>query len=668
MNALINYLILPNEVSPTEKAHVDQVNQVAIIALYLHIPLFMGVAYVCDTGPLFALVLTVFTLIGPTICFFTVKNHRHLSCIIGFTTMCLGGLLAHFGQGPMQIEMHFYFFVMLALLATYANPAVNLTAAATAAVHHFGVWLLLPSSVFNYEASIWVVVVHAIYVVVETIAAIFIARSFFDNVIGLEKVVEARTKEVKEKARDMKLVLDHVKQGLVTVNITGQITGERSSITDVWLNTPPESSLFADWLRVHDPKAADWFELGIIEIEEDILPMDVLISQLPSQMTVPSEDGKEENMRYIQINYQVIYKDDICDKILVVMTDISFEVQQAKAEALQQENLRIFELLASNASGFDDFYQEAQRIAHEIQNNSELPLAILKRLIHTLKGNTALFGLERIAKICGQLEDSMEESDERPTPKQMTLFAEAWTELEDKVQHLTEGDRKNQMVIDKADLDNLVSIIQAQSPHETIEHQVKHITLEPCKKRLSILAEQAQKIADRLGRKNISIAQEIGDDIRLESSDWSAFWSSMVHVLRNAIDHGLEPEAERQSVGKDHTGIISIRTAIEQDSFILEVEDDGRGVDLHRLKEKAEQKGLNVDTEAQLLKALFADGLSTKETISETSGRGVGMAAVLEEAEALGGEIQVHTEPGQGTRFTFMFPIERASVAQTISG
>src|SRR6202042_3083434 len=106
------------------------------------------------------------------------------------TSMFMGGLLVHFGQGPMQIEMHFYFFVSLALLAVYANPLIIIAAATTVALHHLVLYLFLPRSAFNYEASLLAVSVHALFVALESIAACFVARTFFENVGGLEKIGE----------------------------------------------------------------------------------------------------------------------------------------------------------------------------------------------------------------------------------------------------------------------------------------------------------------------------------------------------------------------------------------------------------------------------------------------------------------------------------------------
>ena len=170
------YLALPAEITPFERRYITRLNRVALLFFYLHIPAFMAVAWACGTGVVSALVLTSFVMVGPTIAYRMVRNPRHLSVVYGITAMLMGGLLVHFGQGPVQIEMHFYFFALLAMLCMFANPMVNIVAAVTVALHHLIVWLLIPSSVFNYDAQWWVVLVHAAFVVLETIATCFISR------------------------------------------------------------------------------------------------------------------------------------------------------------------------------------------------------------------------------------------------------------------------------------------------------------------------------------------------------------------------------------------------------------------------------------------------------------------------------------------------------------
>jgi methyl-accepting chemotaxis protein len=181
MQWLLNYLILPREITEFERAHLHRMNRIALAFFYLHVPVFIAVAWLAGTSMAQAAVVTPLVLLGPTIAYATFTNPRLLSMTYGFTAMVMGGLLVHFGQGPMQIEMHFYFFVLIALLAVFANPLVIITAAVTVAAHHFVVWLVIPSSVFNYQASFWTVVVHAVFVALESIAAVFVARSFFND-------------------------------------------------------------------------------------------------------------------------------------------------------------------------------------------------------------------------------------------------------------------------------------------------------------------------------------------------------------------------------------------------------------------------------------------------------------------------------------------------------
>jgi len=217
------YLTLPPEITPFEGRFLAHLNKIALIFFYLHIPVLMGVAWAAGTGPLLALALSLVVLIGPTIAYRTLQNPRSISVIYGITAMLIGGLLVHFGQGPVQIEMHFYFFALIPMLCIFANPTVNLAAALTVALHHLIVWWFLPASVFNYNAQWWVVLVHAAFVVLETVAACYISREFFDNVIGLEKIVQARTATIREQQRDMRLILNNLQEGLVTINLDGQM-------------------------------------------------------------------------------------------------------------------------------------------------------------------------------------------------------------------------------------------------------------------------------------------------------------------------------------------------------------------------------------------------------------------------------------------------------------
>jgi two-component system, chemotaxis family, sensor kinase CheA len=219
---------LPATITEFEREHVQRINRIALWFFAAHIPVFAAIAYVNRTRPELAVVFTAAIMIGPAIAHRTLDNPRHVALIYGVTAMCMGGLLVHFGQGAVQIEMHFYFFALIAMLAVYGNPAVIYMSALTVALHHLMVWIWVPRSVFNYEASVWVVGVHAVFVILETVAVAAIARSFYDNVIRLERVVDARTRE--------KQTLETEQQAAAM--LVKHMVGESSSFIDRIKNDP----------------------------------------------------------------------------------------------------------------------------------------------------------------------------------------------------------------------------------------------------------------------------------------------------------------------------------------------------------------------------------------------------------------------------------------------
>jgi two-component system chemotaxis sensor kinase CheA len=136
--------------------------------------------------------------------------------------------------------------------------------------------------------------------------------------------------------------------------------------------------------------------------------------------------------------------------------------------------------------------------------------------------------------------------------------------------------------------------------------------------------------------------------------------STLVHLTRNAIDHGLEPPEERGD--KKPVASLVLGASWEGSDLVIRIRDDGRGIDAKRLVERAIAAGvLTRDAAAKLSHAdaidlLFQDGVSTSETVTETSGRGVGMAAVKAAVVATGGSVRVETELGAGTTFTVRIP------------
>jgi two-component system chemotaxis sensor kinase CheA len=178
------------------------------------------------------------------------------------------------------------------------------------------------------------------------------------------------------------------------------------------------------------------------------------------------------------------------------------------------------------------------------------------------------------------------------------------------------------------------------------------------------LPRAAREIAERLG-KRVEVEIE-GAELELDRSILDRLSDPLVHLIRNAVDHGIETPEIRARAGKSETGRIHIQARREKDSIRIAVIDDGRGIDLERVRTKAVEAGLvhgdlAEDLPPDALAALvFEPGLSTAGRVSEISGRGVGMDAVRATIESLGGAVELESEPECGTKTTLIVPITAA--------
>ncbi|EIQ00381.1 chemotaxis protein histidine kinase-like protein [Opitutaceae bacterium TAV1] len=157
-----------------------------------------------------------------------------------------------------------------------------------------------------------------------------------------------------------------------------------------------------------------------------------------------------------------------------------------------------------------------------------------------------------------------------------------------------------------------------------------------------------------------------GEDTEIDRSVVEEIVDPLVHMVRNAIDHGLEPAAERAAAGKDEAGRLSLKAFHEGSHLVIELADDGRGIDPEKVLAKARRQGLVGESESlareKIIDLIFLPGFSTAEKVSAVSGRGVGMDVVRRNIEKLGGQIQIVSEVGGGSRFAIRLPLTTAII------
>lgn len=225
--------------------------------------------------------------------------------------------------------------------------------------------------------------------------------------------------------------------------------------------------------------------------------------------------------------------------------------------------------------------------------------------------------------------------------------------------HLREG-------LSGAGTDSLLDLEKTNAQMEKnlidLRDSVMDIRMVPMGQLFSRLQRASKKIARELGKKvNLEFS---GGDTELDKMIMEEMVSPLLHMVRNAIDHGIESTSERKARGKDEVGLVRLSAFQQGNQVVLEVADDGAGIDLGRVRTSAIQRGLLRDTddvsEEEILSLLFKPGFSTKDTVTEISGRGVGMDVVRKELEKIGGGAEVHTHKGRGTRVVLTLPITLA--------
>lgn len=201
---------------------------------------------------------------------------------------------------------------------------------------------------------------------------------------------------------------------------------------------------------------------------------------------------------------------------------------------------------------------------------------------------------------------------------------------------------------------------------------VMKLRMQPIKKIFSKFPRLVRDLARKLNKKVQLIIE--GEDTELDRSILDKLEDPLIHLVRNALDHGIEPPEERVMKGKPETGKVRLFAYHEGDHIIVGIEDDGRGIDPEKVKKKALEKGLITPEQAaqmsdkEAYELIFLPGFSTAEKVSDVSGRGVGMDVVASTIHSLRGSIEIDSELGKGTTILLKLPLTVAIIRTLMIG
>jgi signal transduction histidine kinase len=479
------------------------------------------------------------------------------------------------------------------------------------------------------------------------------------QIANAELVAKAQSAEASRRTADIRRILDNVDEGFLRLGLDGRMSEERSAILARWFGPPDEAMRFVDCLRRVGVADVAQFEMSWEQLASGIFPISVAIDQLPKRIVA--------GPRTFAVRYHPMLEGDDLHEVIVVIADVTAQMERERAESELRDLLGALKSVLKDREAFTEFAREAGTLVDAI-TTQVLSRPLLLRQLHTLKGNTALFELVSVSRLCHDIETRMLGGEDGLAETDRARLIEVWKPIATLV-GFEAGDpiRTTMLDVDDAEQAEVMRLLRERAPHADIAGHLLSWRLEPARRRLTQLARRTKATAVRLEKGSVDVVVDHGG-VRLPDAPWAPLWTALVHVVRNALDHGIEAPDERIRMGKPPGGVLRLRTAAEGDHLVVEISDDGRGIDWEPLRAKAARRGMPHTTREDLEEVLFADGISSRDEVTELSGRGVGMGAVREACASLGGTIAIDSAVGAGTRITMRLPRRSSPAADRGAG
>jgi two-component system chemotaxis sensor kinase CheA len=458
----------------------------------------------------------------------------------------------------------------------------------------------------------------------------------------LEHQVEARTETIKT-------ILNHVTFGFLVVDRNMVINDEYTKSCQALFGQSKLGGLTIAQALKMNKRAAEHYALCMDQVFEDIMPSSVTLSQLPERFEI--------NGRILRCEASIIRKNGQIDRILYTISDIS-QLEAAQREA--QTN-RILVGILRRKEGFQEYMTEVKEQIHQAlaearSKNQEG----VRRILHTIKGNAASWGLTDIAAAVHATEDepTITEAHVQQVEEAFRSFVNTHAQI---IGFEYEGLHEVNFEVSSAQIERLKTLISDLPGNQASRLQTwtAVVLQKPASLLLGPIEEFVAKLAYRLG-KDVRFVTK-GTDTLVDVDTMRGVLQGVMHLIRNSIDHGIEEEGQRGS--KPATGHIEFTIGCKDNHYQVTVKDDGRGIDVEKLKKKAVALGLKSQQEIdrmspqEQLELIFLDGLSSADKTTEISGRGVGMSSILAAVRRVNGRFHIESRFGEGSTMRLEVPV-----------
>lgn len=383
------------------------------------------------------------------------------------------------------------------------------------------------------------------------------------------------------------------------------------------------------------------------------------------EKTILEQSGEQG---YSAFQVQVVLREDCLLKAARVF--MVFEVLEGAGEIIQ--SVPAVEKLEEEA--FDSEFsvvlvsqEKGEIIKDRVLKVSEIESAVVEAI------NT---NFEEQTKLPSEQKKPIEQGKDRPTGRrQATKTIRVNIERLDRLMNLFE-----ELVIDKGRLERISHEMRNTELVETVE-RISRVSGDMQEMILTLRMVPVEQVFGRFPKMVRDLARDLnkevqlrmtGADTELDRTVVDEIGDPLVHLLRNCMDHGIESPELREAAGKPREGTVELKAYYSGNHVLIEIEDDGAGINREGVLKKALENRVVTESEAdkmsdrEVYELLFNSGFSTAETISDISGRGVGLDVVKNKIESLGGRVEVDSEPGKGTTFTIQLPLTLSIMASML--
>jgi two-component system, chemotaxis family, sensor kinase CheA len=499
------------------------------------------------------------------------------------------------------------------------------------------------------------------------------------ELVKREKELESRGKELLaantaliETQNAVRNLLDNADQGFLAIGPDLLVGSQSSAACERLLGGPPAGAAILDLL--YPGQSSDGVRnmqaiLTSVFLDSADSVRDLKIELLPDAFTV--------NGRSLKASYKFLADNG---RLMLILTDVTETTRLAQEVERERQRLEMIVFAITEGDTFASLIDDYRKFLTE-----ELPAFVdrfeaaiesgeLYRKLHTHKGLLAQFSFHWSPRCLHDVETALAEGSgwTRETARAAFGSDVLLEALERDLAGLAAalGDDApssggarmpaNKLKAVSRTAQTILASEEGRSASPQLRkllHSLAEVSMIDVKSMLGLHSRGVPALAARLDKAAAPVRIE-GDDVCLPPDRYSAFLRSLVHVFRNAVDHGLETPEERESAGKAEEGAIVCAVRNRGEWVEIEIKDDGRGIDRAILEEKLLAAGRSQSDVSRLTLAglVFIQGLSSRDEASDISGRGVGLAAVKHELDVLGGSVMVDSSAGEGTLFRFRFP------------